>query len=262
VACSLTDVLSLLPTPTDPFVVGPRDYLTQFLTLLSTLRNGDNRFLPLLLQKVHDVLPRLASPMLQVVPEPSPQSRGGGGMDPNVDIFDGFGNAGMGTASNLPVSFDSKRIEDLPSERSVSSESNSPYPSPSLMQTGMDFPGLGEYPGYSDISTSVSPQGSNLSRQKSLNGQRSLPRAPPLRQNSQSSAFNVIPRSAPEYQQMMQNSSGELEHMVGIGEASMRRLQQNGLQQSCGMEQQQRQIQSNVGHVMNMGVDGINMSYR
>lgn len=61
---------------------------------------------------------------------------------------------------------------------------------------------------------------------------------------------------------MMQNSSGELEHMVGIGEASMRRMQQNGLQQSCGMEQQQRQIQSNVGHVMNMGVDGINMSYR
>ena len=31
VACSLTDVLSLLPTPSDPFVVGPRDYLNQFL---------------------------------------------------------------------------------------------------------------------------------------------------------------------------------------------------------------------------------------
>ncbi len=106
VACSLTDVLSLLPTPSDPFVVGPRDYLNQFLSLLSSLRNGDNMFLPLLLQKVHEVLPRLVSPMLQTVPESAASQ-----MVANVDIFDGFGNAGMGISAQQ---FDtSKRIQEL-----------------------------------------------------------------------------------------------------------------------------------------------------
>lgn len=121
VACSLTDVLALLPTPSDPFAIGPRDYLNQFLSLLSSLRNGDNRFLPLLLQKVHDVLPRLVNPMLQVVPENAASQ-----MAANVDIFDGFGNAGMGVPV-VPVAqmgmqrpqiqqFDSSkgRIQELP----------------------------------------------------------------------------------------------------------------------------------------------------
>ncbi|PVH84729.1 hypothetical protein DL98DRAFT_397681, partial [Cadophora sp. DSE1049] len=89
VACSLTDVLSLLPPNPDPFQLGPRDYLHDFMTLLSVLRNGDHRFLPLLLAKVNDVLPKLVNPMLQTVPD-TPAN-----MCADVDIFDGFGNAGI-----------------------------------------------------------------------------------------------------------------------------------------------------------------------
>ncbi|KAI9742818.1 MAG: hypothetical protein M1818_003547 [Claussenomyces sp. TS43310] len=254
VACSLTDVLALLPTPSDPFVMGPRDYLTQFLTLLSTLRNGDNRFLPLLLQKIHEVLPRLTSPMLQVVPEAASQNCG---MDPNIDIFDGFGNAGMGAPSSIPLHFDAKRMEDLSNERSVSSGTSSPFTSPIVSQ-GMEYPGMPEYGGYPGMPSPVSPQ-SSVHRQKSLNGQRPLPQTPPLRSNSQSSAYNMIPRSMPEYQPMMRENSGALEHFVSIGEGNMRRMH------NAGMEQQQQHMQVNHGHGMSsigLGVDGMDMSFR
>lgn len=199
VACSLTDVLSLLPTPNDPFVLGPRDYLTQFLTLLSTLRNGDSRFLPLLLSKVHDVLPRLASPMLQTVPE-TPESKYG--LDPSLDIFDGFGNAGMGVASSLPVHFDTKRIEEIGSSSSDSNQEATPFTSPPIMPTGMEFPGLADYGGFPDLSTTMGPQTGMAAQQR-------LP--PPMRQNSSSSNFSVIPppRSVPEFHHLRREDSLE-----------------------------------------------------
>lgn len=96
-AYSLTDVLSVSPPPSDPFGPAPTDYLNQFLFLLSSLRNGDTRFRPLLLSKINDILPRLVTPMLQTMPEPSSGMAPGG-----VDIFDGFGNAGMGVPTSLP----------------------------------------------------------------------------------------------------------------------------------------------------------------
>lgn len=200
VACSLTDVLSLLPTPNDPFVQGPRDYLTQFLTLLSTLRNGDHRFLPLLLSKVHDVLPRLASPMLQTVPEPS------NSIDANIDIFDGFGNAGMGTASVLPAHFENKRIEEIASPNGDGRD-NTPFTSPAILTPGMDYQSLGSYEGYQD-----------LGMQRSMSSQNRLAR-PPMRQESGSS-YNVIPRSVPEYQNLSRENSG-LDSMNGMGMGQM-----------------------------------------
>lgn len=192
VACSLTDVLVLLPTPSDPFALGPRDYLTQFLTLLSTLRNGDTRFLPLLLSKVHEVLPRLASPMLQTVPELSQSC----GMNPNIDIFDGFGNAGMGVPSSLPVQFETKyepkRIEELSSCGDGSREREGSFSSPQIMQGPAEYSGLPDYTGFSDLSAGLNghghPQG-GVSRM-------------PMRQNSVSTSYSVLPRSVPEYQRM------------------------------------------------------------
>lgn len=55
------------------------------MKLLSVLRSGDNRFLPLLLSKVHEVLPTLANPMLQTVPD-TPATM----QCPEIDIFEGF----------------------------------------------------------------------------------------------------------------------------------------------------------------------------
>lgn len=113
IACALTDVLSLQPASRDPFTVGPREHLRQLMNLLSVLRNGDHRFMPLLLSKVHEVLPRLANPMLQNVPENAC----------NVDIFDGFGNAGM---AQPPVMSEYEKKFPVPRVEELSNESGSP----------------------------------------------------------------------------------------------------------------------------------------
>jgi hypothetical protein len=198
VACSLTDVLSLLPTPADPFVLGPRDYLTQFLTLLSTLRNGDSRFLPLLLAKVHDVLPRLASPMLQTVPE-HPTNGAVCALDPNIDIFDGFGNAGMGVASSLPVQFD-KRIEDVSSDNSQNHE-NGPFTSPPILQSPMEYPGMSQYNSFQDLG--------------GMNGQGHGQGMMPLRPTPNSSGFTLMQRSLPDYHPFPKEESGLDDYGLG-----------------------------------------------
>ncbi|KKY37723.1 putative c6 zinc finger protein [Diaporthe ampelina] len=89
VACSLTDVLALHPASRDPFSPGPREQLNPLLNVLTVLRNGDYRFVPLLISKINETLPKLANPMLQNVPENVATKAC------NIDIFDGFGNAGM-----------------------------------------------------------------------------------------------------------------------------------------------------------------------
>ncbi|RFU76345.1 c6 zinc finger domain containing [Trichoderma arundinaceum] len=86
-AYSMTEYLAMQPASRDPFAIGPQEHLSQIITIVAASRNGDYRFLPLLMSKVSDVLPRLANPMLQNVPETAALA--------NVDIFDGFGNAGM-----------------------------------------------------------------------------------------------------------------------------------------------------------------------
>lgn len=90
VAFSLTDVLAVSSVFSDPFVPAPPEYITQFLSLLTSFRNGaKKRYLPFLFAKVHDVLPHLVIPTLQAPSE----------LSLSADIFDGFGNAGMGVTS-------------------------------------------------------------------------------------------------------------------------------------------------------------------
>ncbi|KAL0932873.1 C6 zinc finger protein [Colletotrichum truncatum] len=87
ITCNMTDFLAVQPAARDPFTVGPREQLNQTLNIVAVLRHSDFRFLPLLLNKVADIMPRLTNPMLQNAPENSNLG--------NIDIFDGFGNAGM-----------------------------------------------------------------------------------------------------------------------------------------------------------------------
>ena len=67
VACTLTDVMTCVPFQPSAFEVGPREYLHQFLTLISTLRGGDSRFLPLLLAKVNEALPTMVAPIARPI---------------------------------------------------------------------------------------------------------------------------------------------------------------------------------------------------
>ncbi|PSK57941.1 hypothetical protein B9Z65_9143 [Elsinoe australis] len=60
VACTLTDVMSCVPETQlmqPSFEIGPRDYLHQFVSLISNLRGGRQRYLPLLVSKINDTLP-------------------------------------------------------------------------------------------------------------------------------------------------------------------------------------------------------------
>jgi hypothetical protein len=211
VACSLTDVLSLLPARSDPFTLGPRDYLHQFMSLLSVLRNGDTRFLPLLLQKVHDVLPTLANPMLQTVPETT-------NMCADVDIFDGFGNSGMIPQTFTPMQsrptefklenpglpFD-KRIDHLGSPSVAQNSDNSPFTSPAIMSPSMEFPGMSKYNGFPDLN-----HGMEFKREFDAgNHGLSNMRMTPARSDSASSfGISQVPRSVSEYHHLQRGNSG------------------------------------------------------
>lgn len=143
VTFSLTEVLAMQPTSRTPFTVGPREHLHQILNVLTALRYGDHRFLPLLLSKVQDAIPRLANPMLQNAPEPTVAC--------DIDIFDGFGSSGM---SQAPVfnadeynKYSVSRMDDMsqdsgsPTGGPSSHEMNSPFASsPPIMSPGVDMP--------------------------------------------------------------------------------------------------------------------------
>ncbi|KAI0397000.1 hypothetical protein F5Y17DRAFT_28013 [Xylariaceae sp. FL0594] len=149
IACSLMDVLAMQPASSDPFAVGPQEHLNSLLHILSSLRKGDHHFLPLLLDKVHDVLPRLANPMLQRAPDNACLQ--------NIDIFDGFGNGGMAQPPML-TEFKTEPytgvppLQDIPAIDSASSSAGSdmksPFPmvsSPPLMSPNGDFSTASEY---------------------------------------------------------------------------------------------------------------------
>ncbi|KAH8879578.1 hypothetical protein GQ53DRAFT_29771 [Thozetella sp. PMI_491] len=142
IAGTLSEYLSVQPASRDPFSAGPREHLHQLLNVITLLRGGDHRFLPLLLSKIHDILPKLANPILQTAPRTAC----------NIDIFDGFGNAGMGQPSVFPTEeYDNKfavpRIEEMNTDASSSSGSaqnndmNSPFvSSPAIMSPSLEIP--------------------------------------------------------------------------------------------------------------------------
>ena len=86
---TLSEYLSIQPPSRQPFTVGPRDQLNQIVNIVGVLKNGCNQFMPLLMKKLTDIIPRIISPMLQSPPEDTNQSMG----NANIDIFDGFGGS-------------------------------------------------------------------------------------------------------------------------------------------------------------------------
>ncbi|GAB1314822.1 hypothetical protein MFIFM68171_05032 [Madurella fahalii] len=141
VTCALTEILASQPAPRTPFTPGPHDQLRKILNIITVLRSGDHRFLPLLLSKVQSTLPSLASPMLRNAPENTAC---------NIDIFDGFGNAGMAQypASDFDNKFAIPRLDEMSSDSNSpsgappsSNDMNSPFASsPAIMSPGIEIP--------------------------------------------------------------------------------------------------------------------------
>lgn len=68
-ACTLVDVLSCVPIAKgNTLEFGPRDYLHQFMSLMSGLRGGRQKYLPLLITKVNDSLPPTHTDYLTPLP--------------------------------------------------------------------------------------------------------------------------------------------------------------------------------------------------
>ncbi len=65
VTCTLIDVMSCVPVQPRNFELGPRDYLNRLLTLISTLRGGESRYLPLVRAKVSETLPTVDASITQ-----------------------------------------------------------------------------------------------------------------------------------------------------------------------------------------------------
>ena len=103
IACTLTDVIACVPLDTAIFGTIPADYLNQFLYLISRLRGGASRFVPLLLAKISENIPSLTG--LKFI---------------QSDYQDALSPAGSGTGSAPSRS--------IPLAQSQSP--NSPYPSP------------------------------------------------------------------------------------------------------------------------------------
>jgi hypothetical protein len=123
IACCLVDVVACIPFSPDTFALGPRDYVSRFLTLFSALRGGQTRYLPLLLAKVSEVLPNLPLPRSLNIPQTMSASA-------------------MDSASGSIGSVASSVTDDLTGLPSIASPS---YPSTELIrqlaaQTGAQLP--------------------------------------------------------------------------------------------------------------------------
>ena len=57
--------MSCVPLESRKFEPGPQEYLNSLLTLISTLRGGESRFLPLVVAKIRDTLPAIGSQLPQ-----------------------------------------------------------------------------------------------------------------------------------------------------------------------------------------------------
>ena len=57
IACTLTDVMAIVPMKSNTSELGPREYLAELVALISRLRGGQQRYLPLLLSKINETIP-------------------------------------------------------------------------------------------------------------------------------------------------------------------------------------------------------------
>jgi hypothetical protein len=183
ITCTLIDVLSMRPSSGDIFTVGPREQLQSLLQLLAVLRNGDHHFMPLLLAKVHEILPRLVDPRLQRAPDNAACS---------IDIFDGFGNAGMAQPPLMPefktepfTPAPMSRLDEMATDSASSTggpsgaDMTSPFPmvsSPAIMSPGIEYPHMGEFNTMPDIISPMGhPQQSAMNQQQAMNHSQQQP---------------------------------------------------------------------------------------
>lgn len=117
ISCTLVDVISYVPIEREGFEYGPRDYLQQMMRLISNLRGGQQRYMPLLLSKINDTMPNAPSYSLPSLPGSSSVSDTYGGSqhansEPDSSDSTPFGSPPM-SAIGQPPSFFSNFQQEL-----------------------------------------------------------------------------------------------------------------------------------------------------
>lgn len=245
---SMTEYLAMQPASRDPFAVGPREHLNQILSMVAVARNGDYRFLPLLLNKLGEVLPRMTNPMLQNAPENSNLA--------NIDIFDGFGTAGMAQPpSQMHMAMDSDydrkfSVEEYEKKYAMEMNGNTPESathsnhsnsSPSIAQQGSDMGG--------SFVSSPSIMSPGMEYPHSMNGFS----CNPMNEMVMSPIGNPG-QSNPISQGQHMGHDGISQRMNGLSAQNMRQQGMNSMNSLGGMGQiQQRQSSFHMSGQAHMG---------
>lgn len=134
VTCTLIDVMSCVPpSPIQHSSTDPQTYLNQLLTLISTLRGGESRYLPLVMAKIRDTLPSVAPALPQhLVMKAAMQQRGpilGGHVGSGTSSFNSSDGSGTGhpvASAAAGAGFDTKQESGSSSTSGASSPSETP----------------------------------------------------------------------------------------------------------------------------------------
>jgi hypothetical protein len=149
ISCTLVDVISYVPIEQDTFKYGPRDYLQQMMTLVSSLRGGQQRYMPLLLSKINDTMPNAPNYSLPSLPSSASDVYDGSqhtNSDPDSSDSTPFGSPPMSAIGQQPSFFSNFQHELGISESSTPSSFPIPLP---VMTTSVD---------YGDLTVSTSMQ--------------------------------------------------------------------------------------------------------
>jgi len=139
IACTLTDVMACVPIEQYMFEYGPGDYLNQFLSMMSNLRGGRERYYPLLMAKINETLPA-SNPQVGRSITSAPSSRPGSGAG-----FTSMGNNHAGVVRNGSTGILEEHYENGSQARSSNSSSlsatpfGSPRHSASISRSGQSF---------------------------------------------------------------------------------------------------------------------------
>lgn len=149
ISCTLVDVISYVPIEQDNFKYGPRDYLQQMMTLISGLRGGQQRYMPLLASKINETMPNVPSYALPSLAGSSNVSEiydesKRANSDPDSTNSTPFGSPPLSAVSQQPSFFSS-----LTQELGISGTSTPNSFPQAVMSTSVD---------YGDLTVSTSMQ--------------------------------------------------------------------------------------------------------
>lgn len=117
ISCCLVDVISYVPFERVGLEYGPREYLHQIILLISNLRGGQQRYMPLLMSKINDTMP--SAPGYALTSVTSNQSH-------DTDIYGGSEQTKSMASSTASSPFGTPPLSALSEQQS---QPFSPFPS-------------------------------------------------------------------------------------------------------------------------------------